>query len=108
MHPAIIGAMEERWTELVSAMAGGPVTVGSMFGSTGLRTGRRFFAIWWHGRLVLKLPPDRRAELVREGAAEPFEPMPGRPMNGWVVLDPAADWAEPAREARAFVESSSG
>src|SRR4051794_41949627 len=48
------------WAGLVARMEGGPVSVGSMFGSRGLRTGSKFFAIWWHDRLVLKLPADRR------------------------------------------------
>ena len=38
---------------------GGDVTAGTMFGSAGLRTGTKFFAIWWHEQLVVKLPPAR-------------------------------------------------
>jgi hypothetical protein len=97
--------MEERWAELVAANVGGPVSPGSMFGSKGLRTGKKFFAVWWHSELVVKLPADRIEELAAARAGAPFEPMPGRPMNGWVVLDPASDWPELAGEARAFVES---
>jgi hypothetical protein len=96
---------EDRWTLLVEDAVGGPVSRGSMFGSQGLRTGRKFFALWWREQLVVKPPPARVAELVAGGAAEPFEPMPGRPMNGWVVLRPAADWAPLVAEARAHVES---
>ena len=51
---------DERWEELVAAAEGGPVTRGSMFGSQGLRTGRKFFAIWWEEQLVVKLPSARR------------------------------------------------
>jgi TfoX N-terminal domain len=93
------------WDELVSHAEGGPVSRGSMFGSQGLRTGTKFFAIWWHERLVLKLPADRREVLVSGGTAEPFEPMGGRPMNGWVVVGDAVDWPPLVDEARAFVES---
>jgi hypothetical protein len=93
------------WDEIVARAEGGPVSAGSMFGSRGLRTGRKFFALWWHDQLVLKLPPDRLAELVAAGTAEPFEPMEGRPMNGWVVVAPSADWAPLADQARAFVEA---
>jgi len=96
---------EERWDELVEGAEGGPVSRGSMFGSRGLRTGTKFFAVWWHERLVLKLPPNRSQELVTAGQATPFEPMPGRTMNGWVVVDPGLDWAPLADQARAFVES---
>ncbi len=95
----------QRWGQLVDAAVGGPVTPGTMFGSKGLRTGKKFFAIWWHGQLVVKLPPARIDELVRAGESEPFEPMEGRPMNGWVVVAPAEDWPALAGESRSFVES---
>jgi hypothetical protein len=88
---------DERWAQLCQDNFGGPVTVGSMFGSKGLRTGPKFFAIWWHSQLVLKLPD--------EGAAEPFVPMEGRPMTGWVVVAGAADWDQLATESRTYVES---
>ncbi len=94
-----------RWDELVEGTVGGPVTRGTMFGSKGLRTGKKFFAIWWHDQLVVKLCPARIEELVGAGEALQFEPMTGRPMNGWVVAEPTADWAALAAEARAFVES---
>ena len=93
------------WEELVERSVGGPVSRGSMFGSQGLRTGTKFFAIWWHERLVVKPPPDRLRELVAAGEAEPFEPMPGRRMNGWVVVGDDVEWGPLADEARAFVES---
>jgi TfoX/Sxy family transcriptional regulator of competence genes len=93
------------WEDLAADAVGGPVTRGAMFGSQGLRTGTKFFAVWWHDQLVLKLPPDRLRELVDAGTATPFEPMAGRAMNGWVVVSPAVDWPPLVEEARAFVES---
>ncbi|HLM07435.1 MAG TPA: TfoX/Sxy family protein [Blastococcus sp.] len=95
----------ERWEDLAGGAVGGPVTRGTMFGSQGLRTGTKFFAIWWHEHLVVKLPPARLTELVEAGDGQPFEPMEGRRMNGWIVLDDRADWAPLTDEARAFVES---
>ena len=94
---------DDRWEDLVERSVGGPVTRGTMFGSQGLRTGRKFFAVWWHEQLVLKLPPERLQELVSAGSATPFEPMDGRAMNGWVVVAPSADWPPLVEEARAFV-----
>jgi len=93
----------ERWENLAEGSVGGPVTRGTMFGSQGLRTGTKFFAVWWHDRLVVKLPPARLDELVEAGAGEPFEPMEGRRMNGWIVLGDDVDWAPLTEEARAFV-----
>ena len=95
----------ERWEELAEGSVGGAVTRGSMFGSQGLRTGTKFFAVWWHDQLVLKLPPARLTELVEAGAGRPFEPMEGRRMNGWILLGESADCAPLTDEARAFVES---
>jgi len=94
-----------EWEALVERAEGGTVSRGSMFGSQGLRTGRKFFALWWQDQLVLKLPPGQREELVATGAAEPFEPMAGRAMNGWVVVDPSADRPSLLDQARGFVES---
>jgi hypothetical protein len=95
---------EERWGELTDDAVDADVSVGTMFGSKGLRLGRRFFAIWWHAqRLVVKLPAGRIEQLLAEGRGEPFEPMEGRRMNGWVVLDEDVDWAAVAAEARAFL-----
>jgi len=94
---------EDRWEQLVAGAEGGDVTAGKMFGSRGLRTGRKFFAVWWHEQLVVKLPPDRLTALVQAGEGSPFEPMEGRPMNGWIVLGDSADWSPLVEEARAFV-----
>jgi hypothetical protein len=94
---------EDRWQQLVADTEGNDVSRGKMFGSEGLRTGTKFFAIWWHERLVLKLPADRLQELVAADHGEPFEPMEGRRMNGWIVLGDAVDWPPVVEEARGFV-----
>jgi TfoX/Sxy family transcriptional regulator of competence genes len=93
------------WDELVERKAGGRVKAGSMFGSPGLRTGTKFFAVWWRGQLVLKLPAEQRAHLITAGVARQFEPMAGRPMNGWVVVAKSADRAALVDDAQDFVES---
>jgi hypothetical protein len=95
----------ERWEELAEGSVGGAVTRGSMFGSQGLRTGTKFFAVWWHDQLVVKLPPARLTELLEAGVGRPFEPMEGRKMNGWILLGESADWTPLTEEARAFVAS---
>ena len=76
-----------------------------MFGSRGLRTGRKFFAIWWHEQLVLKLPAASAERLIAAGDAQPFDPMEGRRMNGWVLLQSGTDWPALSHEARTWVES---
>jgi len=94
---------DDAWDDLVERTRGGDVTPGKMFGSEGLRTGRKFFAIWWHDQLVVKLPADRLQELVAAGQAEVFEPMEGRPMNGWVLLHGEVPWDPVVAEARDHV-----
>lgn len=95
---------DDPWEHLVERSAGGGVTRGTMFGSQGLRTGKKFFAIWWHDQLVVKLPPARLQELVATGQGDPFEPMEGRRMNGWLLLR-EAEWDPLVAEARAHVET---
>jgi hypothetical protein len=97
--------MADRWQTLLETATGGPVTEGTMFGSKGLRTGKKFFAIRWHEQLVVKLPAERLSALAADGHGEPFEPMPGRPMNGWLVVGPTVEWEPLVAEARAHVEA---
>jgi TfoX/Sxy family transcriptional regulator of competence genes len=94
---------DPRWQELVETSVGEAVTQGTMFGSKGLRTGTKFFAVWWHDHLVVKMPPARLTQLVESGDAQPFEPMEGRRMNGWIVLADSVDWPPVVEEARAHV-----
>jgi hypothetical protein len=42
---------------------------------------------------------------VASGEGEVFEPMPGRPMNGWVLLQGSAEWDAVVTAARAHVEA---
>jgi TfoX/Sxy family transcriptional regulator of competence genes len=51
----------------------------------------------------VRLPDDAAAELAEIGG-QPFEPMPGRPMRGYVVLPPAIA-TDPAA-VRAWVEQA--
>ena len=67
----------------------------------------KLFVCEHEGELLIKLPPERLAELKRDGARD-FEPMAGRRMNGWIKVpeparDPVAAWTELAEEAKAFV-----
>jgi hypothetical protein len=94
---------EQQWQDLVERFVDGDVTPGHMFGCAGLRTGRRFFTIRWQGQLVLKLPAARLAGLAEAGDGRPFEPMEGRPMNGWLVLADRPDPGDLVEEARAYV-----
>jgi hypothetical protein len=82
------------------------VTRAKMFGALGLRAGERFFAMFYKGRLVLKLPAARVHTLILEKQGVAFDPGHGRIMKEWVaVTTPSGpDWITLAREARAFVD----
>ena len=57
------------------------------------------------GRLVLKLPAQRVADLVGSGAGDSYDAGKGRPLKEWVSFDPAKqeDWLRLATEALEFV-----
>lgn len=86
------------------------VTAAKMFGLPGYHVGKKFFAVLAYDGVSVKLPPERIKELLGRPDVIPFEPMPGRAMNGWVVIthaDPAAYKAEVELfdEAIAYVAS---
>jgi TfoX/Sxy family transcriptional regulator of competence genes len=59
-----------------------------MFGQMGLFANGNMFAGVHEGAIVVRLPDERRAELLSVPGARPFEPM-GRPMREYVCV-PAA------------------
>lgn len=82
------------------------VSTGRLFGHACLKINRKVFACEHDGDLLVKLPPDRIAELKADGARD-FEPG-GHKMGGWVkVPEPDGDavraWTALADEAKAFV-----
>ena len=80
------------------------VTHGKLFASVGLEVGGKIFAMLVKGRLVVKLPAERVAELVASGSGIHFDPGHGRLMKEWVSIPAsAAPWPDLAREARRFV-----
>ncbi len=73
--------------------------------SEGLKVGGKLFAFLVRDGLGIKLPAERRAELVAEGVATPMRTGTNRPMREWVRVEPDATdhWRPLAEEARAFV-----
>jgi hypothetical protein len=53
--------------------------------------------------LFVRVPEEGRAQLLAEGGAD-FEPMPGRPMKGYVLLPPG--WRERPEPARRWIDRS--
>ena len=74
------------------------VTSRPMFGNVaGFVNGNMFLCLFGPA-VAVRLADEDRAELLAEDGAEPFEPMPGRPMKEYVLLPPR--WRD-TDEARA-------
>ena len=48
----------------------------------------------WHEFLVLRVGPERAEALLEEAAVRTFD-ITGKPMRGWVMVEPAATLHEP-------------
>lgn len=75
------------------------------FGANSLKLGDSIYAaLTRSNRLLLKLAPDRVADLLAAGRAQRFE-SGGRVMGGWITLGPddADTWIALSDEARAYV-----
>lgn len=102
---------EERFEDLVDAMAGRPgvsppgSTGRGGFGAHALRIDGKMFAMLVRGRLVLKLPQARVDDLVDGDEGVRFDANKGIPMREWLALDPESgvDWVPLAEEAMEFV-----
>jgi hypothetical protein len=103
---------EDRYTDLIDALAGTPGVEpprgGSGFGRSALKYQRRIFAMLVRGRLVVKLPVARVTELVAAGHGDHFDANKGTPMREWLAVDPGSPlpWDDLAREALAFAGSN--
>ncbi|HKW78918.1 MAG TPA: TfoX/Sxy family protein [Candidatus Limnocylindria bacterium] len=73
-----------------------------MFGYPALFVNGNMFAGTYQDKVVVRLSEEDRARLMNEKGAAPFEPMPGRPMKGYVVVPPALV-AKPA-SLRAWID----
>ena len=77
------------------------VTVNVGRGAQGLKAGKKMFAMFSKGDLLLKLPPERVAALIAAGRGRPYDPGTGKVMRNYVVI-PAANkrsWIRLCEEA---------
>ena len=97
----------ERFHEVVAGVEG--LEVRPMFGYPAAFIGGNMTAGLHQESMIVRLPDDDLAERLAEGWMA-FEPMPGRPMRGYVMLPPqvvadvgaARGWVE---RAAAFVRT---
>jgi TfoX/Sxy family transcriptional regulator of competence genes len=76
-----------------------PVEPRRMFGYPSAFVNGNLVTGLFQDRMMVRLAPDDRAELLAVPGAEPFAPMQGRPMKEYVVL-PAAWHADEKKLAR--------
>lgn len=77
------------------------VTVNAGRGSQGLKVAGKLVAMFYKGRLVLKLPPARVAELIEAGVGMSFDPGTGKAMKDRVAIPEAnrERWIDLCEEA---------
>ena len=83
------------------------VAVNSGTGAQGMKLGKKMFAMFFKGELIVMLPPERVAELIKTGEALPHDPGTGKPMKNRVIV-PASmkdKWIEFCEESRVYMES---
>jgi hypothetical protein len=102
-HAALFESLCEEYAGVsgISVPDGG----GSGFGSNAIKINKSIFAMLVHGRLVVKLPAGRVAELISSGDGLPFDAGKGKPMKEWASLTVDEDACRDlVAEAMAFVE----
>lgn len=83
------------------------VTVNAGRGSQGLKLGKKMFAMFYKGDLLIRLVPERVSELIASGQGSPYDPGTGAPMKDRVLV-PAAnneDWIALCEEALEYARS---
>lgn len=79
--------MSDPYAELKSHFADHEtVIVNEGRGAQGMKIGKKMFAMFGKGDLILSFPPDRVTELVAEGKALPYDPGWGKPMKNRVLV----------------------
>lgn len=105
---------EDRYEELIDGLVGTsgvtPPRGGGGFGRSAVRFQEKIFVMLVRGRLVLKLPASRVADLVDAGDGDWFDANKGTPMREWLSVDPACDrpWLPLATEALDFARRPKG
>ena len=104
--------VRERYLAIVDDLVGidgvTPPPGGSGFGRGSLRYRGKIFAMLVRGRLVVKLPEARVAELITAGAGTAFDANKGTPMREWVSVSAGSrlDWRTLAEEALVFARAA--
>ncbi len=99
--PKAVAAFEN----VAEGLTGRGATTGKMFGMPVLKVRDKVFAGMFGDAMTFKLSPEDMPKALKLKGVEPFEPMPGRSMKGWVLV-PLADakrWPALAEKAWEFL-----
>ncbi len=80
-------ALVRQFEAAIAAVPGAELR--KMFGYPAAVVRGHTFAGLFQEHMILRLAAADRAELARHPGAQPFEPMPGRPMREYLVVPPA-------------------
>lgn len=76
---------EELFSEIAKTIP--DVKEGKMFGALCMKTPNgKSAAMFWKDNIVVKLQDDQMKSALALEGSKIFEPMEGRPMNGWVQI----------------------
>ena len=83
------------------------VVVNSGRGSQGLKLGKRMFAMFYKGDLLVTLPPERVTAMIASGEGLAFDPGTGRPMADRILVPESRrqDWVALCEESREYARS---
>ena len=78
------------------------VTVLSGSGAQGLKQGKKLFAMFTKGQVVVRLPPARVTQLIASDEGLPYDVGTGNPMKTWVLIPVTQkdSWIKHCDEAR--------
>jgi hypothetical protein len=103
-HPQLFAELCEEYAGTPGVSV--PDSAGRAFGSQALKISGAIFAMISGGRIVVKLPARRVAELIESGSGQSFDAGKGRPMKEWVgLLGDDAACRDLVAEALAFGRS---
>jgi hypothetical protein len=94
--------MEDPYADLKAHFAQvDGVAVNSGRGAQGMKAGKKMFAMFYKGDLLLKLPPARVSQLVASGIGSAFDPGTGTPMADRVLVPRSHgdDWISLSEES---------
>ncbi len=79
------------------------VIVNSGRGAQGMKVGKKMFAMFYKGDLVLTMPPARVTELIASGEGLPFDPGTGKAMKNRILIQAPkkATWIQLSEESAA-------